>query len=352
MAQTDVEVGQMRGTSVRRLAAAVGPLTTSRQKILINVVALLGLCVVFAALSPNFLSETNLTNVLRNITPVVIVGSAFTMLMVAKGLDLSVGSVIALSGCVAALATAYVPLPVAFVVGIGVGMGVGSINAILCVKFGINSVIATIGMLYMVRGAAMLITSGIAVYAVPEGFSTLGAGSAFRVPNPVWLMAIVVAVFIALERYTLLGRYSIAVGSNEEASFLSGIPGNRTKVLLYLFVGAMAGIAGILQASRLKAGLPYIGQGFEFEVIVATVLGGTSLAGGEGKVAGTVLGALIVGVLANGLNLLGVPSFWQTVAMGFVLVLAVALDVGLRNRLASRATKADSRRRADAAASL
>jgi len=216
------------------------------------------------------------------------------------------------------------------------------VNAVLAVPFGINSVIATLGTLYVARGTAQLLTGGVAVYGVPDEYQAFGGGSMFGIPNPVLVMLIVVIAFVSLERFTLLGRYAVAVGSNPEASYLSGVPGRRIQAALYVLTGTMAGLAGVMLSSRLSSGQINTGVGFEFDVIVATVLGGTSLAGGEGTVAGMVIGALIIGVLANGLNLLGVPSFWQTVAQGVVLVLAVGLDVFLRQRLAARRRRAET----------
>ncbi|MBX3029922.1 MAG: ABC transporter permease [Chloroflexi bacterium] len=326
--------------------------TTYRQKLIINVIALVAVAGVFAILTPRFLTDVNLTNVLRNVAPVVIVGSAFTLLMVARGLDLSVGSVIALSGCIAALAAGIegLPLPIAFLMGIAAGAVIGLINAVLTVPFGINAVIATLGTLYVARGTAQLLTGGVSVYGVGDDFDRLGNGSFLGIANPIWVMLIVVVVFMALERFTLLGRYAVATGSNPEAAFLSGVPGRRIQATLYVLTGAMAGLAGVLLASRLRSGQVNVGVGFEFDVIVATILGGTSLAGGEGTVSGMLIGALIVGILANGLNLIGVPAFWQTVAQGVVLVLAVGLDVALRARLKRRRRAAATGAGAQAAA--
>ncbi len=316
-------------------------LTTYHQKLLINILALVILSAAIALLTDHFLTQKNITNVLRTVAPVIIVGSAFTLLMVSRMLDLSVGSVLALSGCVAALTVSYLPVPLAFLVGILSGTLVGLINAALVIPIGINSVIATIGTLYIVRGSVQLLTGGVAVYGVPEQYTAFGGGAILGIPNPVWVLLVVVAIFYFLEQFTLVGRYSVAVGSNPEASRLSGVPGRQVQALLFVLTGTMAGLAGVLLSSRLRSGQVNVGSGFEFDVIVATVLGGTVLAGGEGTVVGTVIGALIVGVLKNGLNLLGVPAFWQTVAQGVVLVLAVALDVALRQRLADRMRRAE-----------
>lgn len=313
-----------------RLLSRFWPDTNTGRKFVINLVALAVICLLLSFLTDRFLTLGNVTNVLRQISAVVICGAAVTLLMVSGGLDLSVGAVAALAGVTAALLSATLPLPVAFLAAVGVGALVGGLNAILVVGIGINSVIATLGTLYIARGTALLITGGTPVYQVPPGYSWLGAGFLAGVPVPVVVMVLIVVVFVALERLTVLGRYAVATGSNETAARLSGVPTDRTRVVLYILSGASAGLAGVVLSSRLTSGLPTSGTGFEFEVIVATVLGGTSLLGGSGTVAGMALGALIVGVVGNGMNLMGIPSFWQTVALGVVLVLAVAFDSLLR----------------------
>jgi ribose/xylose/arabinose/galactoside ABC-type transport system permease subunit len=322
--------GMTQGSALQRAWSRLS--STTNQKMVINLVALFLLAVTYLLLSDRFFTGTNLTNVLRQVAAVIIVGAPVTLLMVSGGLDLSVGGVLALSGVLAAHLAQDLPIPLAFAIAVLAGASVGLINGFLVVVVGINAVIATLGTMYVSRGTALLFTGGTPVYQVPPGYATLGAGDMAGIPTPVWLMLAVVTIFMVLERYTLLGKYAIAAGSNREAAYLCGIPVRRTQMLLYVLSGAMAGLAGVMISSRLNSGLPTVGVGFEFDVIVATVLGGTSLAGGEGTILGTVIGAVIVGVLNNGLNLLGVPSFWQTVAQGSVLVLAVALDVVLRNQ--------------------
>jgi ribose/xylose/arabinose/galactoside ABC-type transport system permease subunit len=316
-----------RGRLLARLSGGSGKTTV---KIWINVFALLLLAVVLTSMSDKFLTEANMWNVLRQVSVVVIVGTAVTLVMVAGGLDLSVGGVIALSGVAAViLSNSGVPIPIACLIGVLIGAGVGLLNGLLIVVIGINSVIATLGTLYVTRGAALLWTDGQPVLA-PKGYGELGTGYAFGVPIPVLLMFAVVAIFVFIERRSILGRYAVAVGSNDQAAFLSGVPVRRTKLLLFTLAGAMAGFGGVILSSRFASGVPTTGVGFEFDVIVATVLGGTALTGGEGSIVGMLLGALIVGVLTNGLNILGVASFWQTVVQGVVLVLAVGLDIALR----------------------
>lgn len=299
-------------------------------KMAINLFALVIICVVLTALTPRFLTTENVTNILRQISVVVIVASVVTMLMVGGGLDLSVGGVVALSGVTAALLSQHIPVPLAFLIATLVGAAVGSLNGFLTVVVGINSVIATLGTLYVTRGTALLISGGVPVYEVPQDFKWLGTAYFGPIPIPALCALLVVALFTIVERRTLIGRYTVAVGSNLAAARLAGIPIQRTRFILATLSGAAAGFAGCVWASRVNSGLSTAGVGFEFDVIVATILGGTSLLGGEGTVVGAFIGAIIVGVLNNGLNLLGVQSFWQTVSLGVVLVLAVGLDAVLR----------------------
>lgn len=303
------------------------------QKTAINLGILLALGVGLTASAPNFFDTTNFTNVLRQIAVVGIVAAASTLVMVAGGLDLSVGGVAALAGVVAALCVdGGLPLSVSFPIGVAVGAVAGAVNALLVVQFGLNSVIATLGTLYVCRGAANLLSGGLPVRGLPRAYATLGNGSLLGIPIPVLILFAVVIGLTVVERRTLLGKYTIAVGSNETAARLSGIEVARVRIVLHILAGAAAGLGGILVSSRLASGQPTAAQGLEFDVIVAAVLGGTSLLGGEGRVVGTLVGALIVGVANNGLNLLGVQSFWQTIVQGLLLVGAVGIDVAIRRR--------------------
>ena len=298
----------------------------------VNVLILLVLALVVSILSDRFYQPGNIANILRQISIVAIVGSAVTLVMVSGGLDLSVGGILALAGVVAALTAADgYPIHLAFALGVVAGATIGLLNGILVVWLRINAVIATLGTLYISRGIANLITDGVPVHQVPPGYNALGVGFLGPVPYPVVVMAIVVVIFTIIGRYSTLGRHAIAIGSNQEAARLSGIAVDRSRIILYVLVGVTAGLGGVILSSRLNSGQPTVGVGFEFSVIVAAVLGGTSLAGGVGSVPKTLVGALIIGVLANGLNLLGVGIFWQTVVQGVVLILAVAVDMALRD---------------------
>ena len=297
----------------------------------VNVLILIVLVVVVSLLSDRFYQPGNIANVLRQISIIAIVGSAVTLVMVSGGLDLSIGGILALSGVVAALLAADGwPIWLSFLMGIVAGSAVGLLNGILVVWLRINAVIATLGTLFISRGVANLITDGVPVHQVPPGYNALGVGFLGPIPYPVVIMAIVVVIFTIIGRYSMLGRHAIAIGSNQEAARLSGIAVDRKRITLYVLVGVTAGLGGIILSSRLNSGQPTVGTGFEFEVIVAAVLGGTSLAGGVGSVPKTLVGALIIGMLANAMNLLGVGIFWQPVVQGTVLIVAVAVDMALR----------------------
>jgi len=186
--------------------------------------------------------------------------------------------------------------------------------------------------MYLTQGTALLVTHGVPIYSMPDGYEIVGAGYLGPVPAPIIIMLLAVLIMTFVERRTLLGRYARATGSNPEAARLTGVPTRRVQWILFALAGAVAGWGGIMISSRAGGFFATVGEGFEFQVIVAAVLGGTSLLGGEGLVFGTLLGALIVGTLNNGMNLLGVPTFWQTAVLGTTLVLAVVLDAMLRRR--------------------
>ena len=303
------------------------------QKTMINIAILLVIWVILALVTPRFMTVTNMSNVFRQIAIVATVGSVVTLLMISGNFDLSVGGVLALSGCVSAsLANSGWPVIPSFVVGTLVGTLVGVGNGLLVVVVGINSVIVTLGTMYLSHGSALLVTNGLPVYSVPEGYNLIGTGYVGPIPIPVIIMVLFVTVMTVVARRTLLGKFARATGSSPAAARLAGVPTRLVQIVLFILAGTAAGWGGIMVSSRVGGGYPTVGVGFEFEVVVAAVLGGTSLAGGQGSVFGTFLGALIIGSLNNGLDLLGIPTFWQTVALGCILLLAVVLDRLLSGR--------------------
>jgi ribose/xylose/arabinose/galactoside ABC-type transport system permease subunit len=299
-------------------------------------VVLLVMCVALSVLTPDFLDSTNLLNVARQVSLIVIVGCGMTFVITSAGLDISVGSMLALTGVVGAgLAASGWPLPIAVLASVLLGGLGGLVHAGLIIRGSITPFIATLGTMYALRGAAYLYTQHQSggtsiVNGLPNGFRMIGQGYLLGVPIPVVLAVLVAGGCWFLYNRTLLGRYTRAIGGNRETAYLSGVRVERVLTTIYVITGLLAGLSGFVLASRLASGQPSAGQGFEFDVIIAVVIGGTSLFGGRGSIAGTVLGALIIGVLSNGLNLLDIGSFWQQVVKGAVLIAAVLVDTKWR----------------------
>jgi len=300
---------------------------------LVNLAALLIIMAIMASLSPEFLTTDGIANLLRQVAVVITVGGFFTMLMVAGGLDLSVGAVIALAGIVSvSLSNAGLPLPAAFAAAIVVGAGVGLINGFLVAVVGVNALIVTLGMMYVARGLSLVAGEGRAIAAHDPGYAWLGNGMAGPVAVMVIAGLIALVIALILERRLLFGRYTVLVGTNPKAARLSGTPVRGTLIAAFVLTGAAAGWAGVLFSSRMGAAVSKAGLGFEFDVIIAALIGGTSLFGGEGRIIGTVLGALIVGSATTGMNMIGVEPFVQRVMLGVVLLSAVGLDAIVRSR--------------------
>jgi ribose transport system permease protein len=303
--------------------------------------SLLALALMVLALSmasENFLTVNNGLNVLRQISINLCLSIGMTMIILSGGIDLSVGSVLAFSGAVAAgLLKNGLPLPAteyaleftvpgAFLAGIAVGALLGWFNGLMITRFRLPPFVATLGMLSIARGLTRLWTGGFPITDLGGEFTFVGIGYWLNVPMPVWISAALVAVFVVVTRRTRFGRYLYAVGGNERAARLSGLNVERVKRQVYMLGGALAGVAGLIATARQNAADPKIGVGYELDSIAAVVIGGTSLSGGHGSILGTVLGCLIIGVLNNGLVLLGVSPDWQLVIKGFVILVAVAID--------------------------
>jgi ribose transport system permease protein len=284
---------------------------------------------------PNFLKPDNLLNIANQIAVIAIVAIGMTMVIITAGIDLSVGSLIALSAVVCtllirSLAGADHATPAGMVLcslaAIGTCALVGLFSGSMVTFFGIPSFIATLAIMLVASGLAFIASRGQSIYQVPDSFIWLGRGSTLGLPNAVLLMLLLYAAAHFLMTRMVLGRYLYAVGGNAEAARLSGVPVRRVLLFAYCACGALAGLGGILMASQLKSGSPTYGQMYELYVIAAVVVGGTSLAGGEGKVLGTLIGAFIIAVIQNGMNLTGVESYTQKVVLGLVILGAVLLD--------------------------
>jgi ribose transport system permease protein len=294
---------------------------------------LMGMVLVLWALTPHFLTVSNLLNIAEQATIIAIIAVGMTFVIITGGIDLSVGSVLAFSGVVMASALQKeVPLPLALLIGLGVGLLCGLVNGILITVGRLPPFIATLGMMSVARGAALMFTEGRPISGFLEDFRSLATGEVLRIPAPVLIMIAVYVMAHFILRRTKLGRYTYAIGGNEEAALLSGINVRLYKSMVYGLAGMLAGLAAILLTARLNSAQPIAGMNYELDAIAATVIGGTSLLGGEGTVVGTLIGALIMAVLRNGLNLLGVSSFIQQVVIGSVIILAVLIDMSLKRR--------------------
>jgi ribose transport system permease protein len=294
---------------------------------------LLVLVVVLWALTPHFLTISNLLNIAEQATIIAIVAVGMTFVIITGGIDLSVGSVLAFSGVVMASALQHrIPLPLALPVGLGIGLLCGLVNGLLITTGRLPPFIATLGMMSVARGAALMFTEGRPISGFSESFRSLATGEVLRIPTPVMIMIVVYVIAHFVLRRTKLGRYTYAIGGNEEAALLSGINVRVYKTIVYGLAGMLSGLAAILLTARLNSAQPIAGMSYELDAIAATVIGGTSLLGGEGTVAGTLIGALIMAVLRNGLNLLTVSSFFQQVVIGSVIILAVLIDMALKRR--------------------
>ncbi|MCA1629083.1 MAG: ribose ABC transporter permease [Acidobacteria bacterium] len=294
---------------------------------------LVALSLVLWALSPHFLTVSNLLNIAEQATIISIVAVGMTFVIITGGIDLSVGSVLAFSGVVMASALQRgVPLPLALASGLGVGLACGAVNGLLITVGRLPPFIATLGMMSVARGTALMFTEGRPISGFSENFRWFATGEVLRVPASVVIMICVYAVAHFVLRRTKLGRYTYAIGGNEEAALLSGVGVRAYKTLVYGIAGLLSGLAAILLTARLNSAQPIAGMMYELDAIAATVIGGTSLLGGEGTVAGTLVGALIMAVLRNGLNLLGVSSFIQQIVIGSVIIVAVLIDMALKRR--------------------
>ena len=306
---------------------------TLQKLVIVGVLVIIGS--ILAVLSDAFLTLTNLGNVARQVSFVIITGTAVTLLMISGNFDLSVGSVLGLTCMFSAyFVTKGIPLPLSILLSILVGSLAGFLNGLMVVKLKIPSIIATLGMMYAARGFALVITGGNSIHlGLGPSFTIIGRGFVGPVPITILIMLIILGLFFFIETRTLLGKYSFAIGGNTRTALLSGINVGAIVIWLYVLVGTLGGLSGVLMASRLGVGQAMVGQGFEFDVIVAVVLGGTSLTGGEGSIFGMVVGAFIVGFIGNGLNLLGIHSFYQSIVKRFVLVGAVLLDRAIKERI-------------------
>ncbi len=296
-----------------------------------SLIALIFLIVVVSFLNPNFFTVDNILNILRQTSVNAIIAVGMTLVILTAGIDLSVGSVLALCGAFAASMIALeVPVLVAVPTALVAGAALGAISGIIIAKGKVQAFIATLVTMTLLRGVTMVYTEGRPISTgftdTADAFAWFGTGYALGIPVPVWLMVVVFAAAWYLLNHTRFGRYVYALGGNETATRLSGINVDRVKIGVYAICGMLAALAGIIVTSRLSSAQPTAGMGYELDAIAAVVLGGTSLMGGKGRIMGTLIGALIIGFLNNALNLLDVSSYYQMIAKAVVILLAVLVD--------------------------
>ena len=299
----------------------------------VPLITLLALCLATALLTDRFLSPLNLTNILVQSSIMAVIAIGMTFVIIGGGFDLSVGSTVALAGCIAAMVIVKFGMAVGVVAGIAAGVAVGLANGMIIAKLGVNPFITTLGTMVLVRGIVYLITGGAPVgdEGLPAAFIAFGSARFLGIHYLVWVPALLLLVLSWVMRATPYGRRIYATGGNREAAYLSGVPVERIIASTYAWCGALAGVAGVMLAARLQSGQPTAGEFYELTAIAAVILGGASLQGGEGTLYKSIIGVFIMIVLGNSLNLLNVDSYWQRVAIGAVIIAAAAAD-RLRSR--------------------
>ncbi|MDO5517381.1 MAG: ribose ABC transporter permease [Clostridium sp.] len=300
-----------------------------------SLIGLAVLCIMITFVSPAFMTITNITNVFTQVSVNAIIAIGMTFVILTGGIDLSVGSTIAISGALSAsiiksTGNIFFAVLAAAVVGIGIGL----INGLLISKGKLQAFIATLATMTIFRGVTLVYTDGTPISKLPEIFTKIGNGKVAGIPIPAIITVIVFLIAAYALTQTRFGRYLYALGGNEDSARLSGINTEKIKTMAYVISGFAASIAGVIATSRIGSASPTAGTGFELDAIAAVVIGGTSLSGGEGRISGTIIGALIIGVLNNGLNLMNVSPFYQSIVKGLVILVAVLLDK--KNKKAAR----------------
>lgn len=310
---------------------------TDAMQRLLAFAALIVLFVVFSVASPNFFQFNNIVGILLATAVNGVLALGVTFVIITAGIDLSVGTVMTFSAVMTGVFITFwqLPIPVGLLAGLAAGGLAGFVNGIVIAKMKIPPFVATLGMLYIAKGLALVISDLRPIYFNDTpGYTQIAMGSVlgsiipgFDIPNAVLILFGAALVAHLILTKTVLGRYTFALGSNEEATRLSGVNVNAWKIAIYMLCGVFSGLGGVLMASRLNSAQPALGAGYELDAIAAVVIGGTSLSGGEGTILGTLIGAFIISVLTNGLRIMSVPQEWQTVITGAIVILAVYLDI-------------------------
>ncbi|CAB3789724.1 ABC transporter permease [Pararobbsia alpina] len=291
------------------------------------------LCVLFAVLSSNFLTLGNLLNIVLQVSIIAILGFGMTYVLLLGDIDLSVGAVMALVGTIAAFSMQLGLHPaLAVVVAMAAGLVLGLVNGVLTAMLTIPSFIVTVATMGVFRGLAYITSAGVPISIDDDRFAALGNATVLGIAIPIWVLVILLAVNHFVLSKTVFGRKAYLAGGNREAALYSGINVRRLRIGIFMISGLMASIGGVLMTSRLYSAQPNAGMGYELDAIAAAVLGGTSLSGGYGTIVGTLIGALIIGVINNGMNLLSVPYFYQLIVKGVVILVAVCIDVQTKKR--------------------
>jgi ribose/xylose/arabinose/galactoside ABC-type transport system permease subunit len=296
------------------------------------IIAIIVLSAIFGTINPNFFSYTNITNVMRQVSVLAIVSVGQTLAIMLAGIDLSVGSILGFISVFGASQIVSLGIVWGTLIALAVAAAIGAFQGYWVAKFKIPAFIVTLGGLSFLRGGAYVYSNGMPISGLPSEFLLLGSGSFLGIPIPALIALAVFLIFHFILTSTRTGRYLYAIGGNEEAAILSGIKVERYKIFAYCMSGLLAGLASIILTSRVVSGQPTLGEAFELQAIAATIIGGTSFAGGEGTLVGTFLGVVLMAIIGNGLNLIRVSSFVQMMVLGGIIVFAVTIDTIQRRK--------------------
>lgn len=293
------------------------------------IAVLIIMCVIVSFVTDKFLTSNNIISVLRQISINAYIALGMTLIIILGNIDLSVGSIVAMSGTltVGFIVNQGVPIGTSIVIGLIFGTLAGFINGFIVSTFKVPSFIITMAMMNVASGIAYVYSGGQSTRIKDEIFIAIGTGYLFNtIPLPVVYMVILIAIISFVLSKTKFGTYIYAIGGNREAARLSGVPTKKVEIVVFTISGFLSAFAGLVLCSRMYSGQPSVGSGYELDAIAACVLGGTSMTGGKGRISGTVFGAMVIGVISNGLNLIGVSSYWQLIVKGLIIVCAVLLD--------------------------
>ncbi len=285
--------------------------------------------VFLSLLTDNFMTQGNIISVLRQISINLYIALGMTLVIILGGIDLSVGSIVAMAGTIIVgfIVTQGLPLWVAIFLGLFIGTAAGFVNGFIIAKFKVPAFIVTMAMMNIASGVAYVYSGGRSTRITEDFFVKIGTGYVFGViPLPVIYMAVLIALFVFLLNKTRFGVYVYAIGGNRESARVSGVPIMKVEIAVFTITGFLSAFAGLVLASRMYSGQPSVGSGYELDAIAACVLGGVSMSGGKGRISGTVIGAMVIGIISNGLNLMGVSSFWQLIVKGVIILFAILID--------------------------